>query len=178
MKKSNIMLFPLLFAFVSSSIAETYTVLVEMDSLLGDTPLTATQTQAISYPVLKVDQATKQGAACIANGQQNNTGFDNGASNNVNSLCPGGVGTLASMQFVGTPNALISYERSIELQVQNGVRFAHWDGLAFSDSRVAVLSANDGTFSTGLASSITLIDKTQVTDGIMEFSYDISAAYQ
>lgn len=52
-----------LLAFSAASMAETYTVSVEMNSSIGETPLVAEQTQAMSYPVLEVNEATLEGTA-------------------------------------------------------------------------------------------------------------------
>ena len=161
-----------------NALAETYTVQVELNSTIGETPLDITETQTMSYPVLKVDQATKEGAKCVANSKTNSLGFDEQLASNVNSLCPGATALHSILQLKGVPNALVTIEHVIDIQEQSGVRFAHWDGLDYQKVYTRQLSAGDGIFNTGLTSSITLIDKSQVTDTVMEFIYDISAAYQ
>jgi len=161
-----------------NAIAETYTVQVELNSTIDEIPLVATQTQAMTYPVLEVNQATKEGSKCIADSAPETKGFDNQPATNVNSLCPGGTALHAAVQFKGVPSAVISYERSLIVQEQHGVRFAHWDGKTLQRVDNAILSADEGILNTGLSSSVTLMDKSQVTDAVMEFTYDISAAYQ
>ena len=58
------------------------------------------------------------------------------------------------------------------------MRFAHREGETLDLVSNLLLSADAGTGITAIASSITLIDKSQVTDAVMEFTYDITAAYQ
>jgi len=162
-----------------NALAETYTVQVELNSTIGETPLVATETQPMTYPVLEVNQATKEGASCIARvGYDNTNGFDNLPASNVNSLCAGSTPLRAEVQFTGVPNAVISYERNLIIQEQYGVRFAHWDGKDFQRVDISTLSPEQGKLSTSLSSAIILFDKSQVTDAVMEFTYDISAAYQ
>jgi|GEM_PF-1062151 len=165
-------------ALSSMATAETYVVEVELNSSLGENPLVATETQAMNYPVLEVNEATQHGAVCWANGGTNNTGFDGRASTSVNSLCPGAKGLGARVQFSGVPSAVISVERSLLTTELNGVRFAHTDGKSYSDVRNVTLSANEGLTTVGLDSSVILFDRSQVIDAVMEFSYDISASYQ
>ena len=127
---------------------------------------------------LKVGDATREGAGCIANGLANNVGFDGRNATNANSLCPEKAGEHAIVQFTGVPNAVITVERTIETQEQNGVRFTHHDGRPFQNVHTIVLDGTNGTGSTTLWSGIFLFDSSLVTDAVMEFSYDISAAYQ
>jgi len=174
---------PLLLAATFSALsinvlAETYTVQVELNSTVGETPLTATQTQAMNYPVLNVDQATKEGSMCVANSKANEIGFDGQPTTNANSLCPGDTALYATVQFKGVPNAMIYLERSINTQDKNGVRFAHWDGQSYQYALNTTLPGETGSYNFNLWSSVTLLDKSQVTDAVMEFTYDISGAYQ
>jgi len=161
-----------------NALAETYTVQVELNSTVDEIPLVATQTQAMTYPVLEVNQATKEGSKCIGDSVPNTKGFDDQPATNVNSLCPGSTALHAAVQFTGVPSAAISIARTLLVQEQHGVKFAHSDGKAFQHVYNAILSADEGIFKTGLWSSVTLFDKSQVTDAVMEFTYDVSAAYQ
>jgi len=168
-------------AFCALSInvlAETYTVQVELNSTIGETPLTITESQAMNYPILEVNEATKEGATCVANGKVNETGLDGELANNINSLCPGDTATNTIALFTGVPNALISFERTINIQEKSGLRFSYFGGKALQVVGISQLSAERGTLVTNLGSTITLFDKNQVTDAVMEFTYDISAAYQ
>jgi len=167
-----------LLAFSAASMAETYTVSVEMNSSIGETPLVAEQTQAMSYPVLEVNEATQEGSMCVASGQVNSTGFNGQTATNANSLCPGATGNGSIVQFTGVPNAIVTVERSIVSQELNGVRFAHYDGNPWQNVSNLTLNGSDGIGITGLWSSVTLFDKSQATDSVMEFNYQISAAYQ
>jgi len=151
---------------------------VELNSTIDETPLEATQTSPMSYPVLKVDQATEEGANCVALSKVNETGYDGLPATNVNSLCPGGTATYAGVQFKGVPNAAISIEQSINIQDKNGLRFAYFNGQVFQNVSLVQLSSEEGIYRLGLSSSVSLIDKSQVTDSVMDFTYDISAAYQ
>ena len=177
-KTKAIMVASVLAALSSGASAETYTVSIEMNSSIGEAPLVATQTQPINYPVLEVVDATREGAYCLANETDNSTGFDRRNATTANSLCPGATPDHAIVQFSGVPNAVITLERSLEIQEQNGIRFAHFDGRSFQHVSSLFLDGTDGLASTGLWSGVFLIDKSQVTDSVMEFSYDISAAYQ
>jgi len=162
-----------------NALAETYTVQVELNSTIGETPLVTEQTQAMSYPVLEVNEATKEGSICVASLEIfNDKGFDGETASNANSLCPNATALRAEIQFTGVPGAIITTHRSIPLQEQHGMRFAHREGETLDLVSNLLLSAESGTGITAIASSITLIDKSQVTDAVMEFTYDISAAYQ
>lgn len=173
---------PLLLAATFSALsinvlAETYTVQVELNSTIGETPLEIIQTQAMSYPLLEVNEATVNGANCLAISKDNTTGFDGQPATDKNSLCPNDVARRAEIRFKGAHNALITFERILSIQEKNGVRFAHWDGNPYTNVYNAQLS-EDGWFNSALSSSIILVDKSQVTDSVMEFTYDISASYQ
>lgn len=165
-------------ALSSVATAETYTVTVEMNSSIGETPLVATQTQGMSYPVLEVNEATQENATCWATGSANNRGFNNQPATNANSLCPGATGSGSVVQLSGVPSAIVSVQRSIVAQEQNGVRFVGSSLSAYNDVRNYTLSNSDGTTNVDLHSAIVMFDKSLVTDAVMEFSYDISAAYQ
>ena len=158
--------------------AETYTVSIEMNSSIGEAPLVATQTQPMNYPVLEIADATREGAYCLANGTDNSIGFDRRSATAANSLCPGATPDYAIVQFSGVPNAFVTVERSLETQEQNGIRFTHHNGRPYNDVITVVLNATEGLGEAVLWSGVFLIDKSQVTDAVMEFSYDISAAYQ
>jgi len=178
-QKSPLVLAAAFCALSTNALAETYTVQVELNSTIGETPLVTEQTQAMSYPVLEVNEATKEGTICVASLEIfNDKGFDGETASNANSLCPNATALRAEIQFTGVPGAIITTHRSIPLQEQHGVRFAHRDGEALNLVYNLLLSADEGTGITAIASSITLIDKFQVTDAVMEFTYDISAAYQ
>jgi len=161
-----------------NAIAETYTVQVELNSTIDEIPLVATETQAMTYPVLEVNQATKEGSKCVADSRAEAEGFDGQPATNVNSLCPGATALHSKIQFKGVPSVAISIERTLLVQEQHGVKFAHSDGKAFQHVYNTILSADEGIFNLGLWSSVTLMDKSQVTDAVMEFTYGISAAYQ
>ena len=176
--KSPLLLAATFSALSINALAETYTVQVELNSTIDEIPLVATETQAMTYPVLEVNQATKEGSKCVADSRAETTGFDGAPATNVNSLCPGATGLHAKVQFKGVPSALISYELTLDIQEQNGIRFAHWDGKALQNVYDRQLSADEGIFNAGLSTSVTLMDKSQVTDAVMEFTYGISAAYQ
>jgi len=176
--KTALLLATTLSALSINAIAETYTVTVEMNSSIGETPLVATQTQAMAYPVLEVNEATQEGANCLVVDKVNDTGFDGLPAKNTNSLCPGEIGQSGRVEWTGTPGAILSIEFSIDPQEQNGVRFTGWDGEPDHQVITRTLSSNEGVASFGLWSSIELFDKSQVTDAVMEFTYDISASYQ
>jgi len=164
-------------ALSTNALAETYTVQVELSSTVGETPLVATQTRAMSYPVLEVNEATQEGASCLVGNSTNETGFDGETATKRNSLCPGERGFPARVEFSGAPNALLSFERRLPLQEQNGIRFG-WKGRESVHVGTLTLSQEEGIAHTELGSSVELFDKSQVTDAVMEFTYDISAAYQ
>ena len=132
----------------------------------------------MNYPVLEVVDGTRVGAYCIANGQANSTGFDGRNATSANSLCPGATLDYAQVQFTGVPNAVITIEHSLAIQEQNGIRFAHSDGRSFENVSSLLLDGENGIGGTGLHSAVILFDKSLVTDSVMEFSYNISAAYQ
>lgn len=177
-QKSPLVLATALCALSFNALAETYTVQVELNSSIGETPLVATQTQTMSYPVLEVNEITQEGANCIASSRANEEGFNGQAATNANSLCPGSIGQSSSIVFSGVPNAIISIGWSIASQEANGIRFANTDGQAGSGTLTRTLSSVEGKTVLEKWSSVTLIDKSQVTDAVMEFTYDISAAYQ
>lgn len=165
-------------ALSSVATAESYKVTVEMNSSIGETPLIAKQTQAMSYPVIEVNEATQEGAICRATDSANTTGNDNRTATNANSLCPGATGSRSIVQFTGVPSAIITVERGIAVQEKNGVRFGSTSGTTYNDVRNFTLSNGDGSADIDLSSAIVMFDKALVTDATMEFNYDISAAYQ
>ncbi|UAA39865.1 hypothetical protein KIH87_05790 [Paraneptunicella aestuarii] len=132
----------------------------------------------MSYPVLDVNDATLVGSYCMANDQPNTLAFNGEAANEANSLCPNLTGDGAIIQLSGVKGATVTVNKVITKQEKGGVAFAHYTGNPWSDVRNYQLSATSGTVGVGLWSRVTLVDKSLVTDGILDFTYDISAAYQ
>lgn len=159
------------------AMAETYSVEVTLNSQIGETPLVATEEVAMSYPELTVTDATVEGARCVANGHANLVGFNNAAATEANSLCPGATGNFATVKFTGAKNAMITVFRELPVQEQAGMRFGNLGG-AYSDTTTVTLSGTDGTADVHLGSSIDLFDKSQVTDSVLVFNYEITGAYQ
>ena len=161
-----------------STQAETYSFSVEIDSRLGEQPLVATVLQNMDYPVLGITDATEEGAYCIANSTTNSRGFDGRAANEANSLCPNLSADHFKLQFSGVKGALLNIDYSMLVQEKGGFSFRHHDGKQSVGNYTASLSTADGTFVWDWYSRITLVDKTQVTDGLLDFTFDLTAAYQ
>ena len=159
------------------AMAETYSVEVTLNSQIGEAPLVATEEVGMSYPELTVTDATVEGAWCVVNGTANGVGFNNRTATEANSLCPGATGRIATVKFTGAKNAAITVLRELPVQEQAGIRFGN-NGKAFSDSRTYTLSGTDGTVDVTLGSGIVLFDKSQVTDSVLVFNYEITGAYQ
>ena len=164
--------------FTLSAQSETYSFSVEIDSRLGEQPLGSTVTQPMNYPVLGVTDATKIGSYCLADGGSNTRGFDRAVSNESNSLCPNLKPDFFKVQFSGVKGAILNIDYSLLIQEKGGFRFARHDGNQFVGQTTTQLSTTDGTVEYPMYSRITLIDKTQVTDGLLDFTFDITAAYQ
>lgn len=162
------------------AISETYTVEVALNSSIGETPLVATQKVAMSYPELHVSEITKEGAICYLSPSSlydNSKGFDGAVATSVNSLCPNLSGTRAVIELSGIPNAAITVHSKLPLQVQSGVRFG-WLGAEYDVTSSQAHLNENGTLTTSLGSSIDLVDKSQVTDSLLVFNYEITGAYQ
>lgn len=161
-------------------VAETYTVEVSLNSSIGEAPLSAVQTIPMAYPELNVTEATRVGATCYVGGGSSYTnarGFDGGGATAANSLCPNLTGSHTAVEFTGAPNAVITINYRLPLQVQSGVRFG-WLGAEYNRTANHSLSGSDGKFEATLGSSIDLVDKSQVTDSLLVFNYEITGAYQ
>lgn len=172
MKKTLVALSML--AATSVANAETFTVDVDVDVTLGEILLQLNQTQAMAFPQVKIDEATQEGSYCDATDSVNTRGFNNLTANNSNSLCPGLAGARSLVEFVGVPNAVISVARTAATQDAAGLRFTVTNG----GTSNRTLSADGGTTSVGLNGRVTLQDKDLVTDGVVSFTYNITAAYQ
>lgn len=160
--------------------AETYTVEVQLNSSVGEAPLSAVETIPMTYPELNVTEATQVGAICYVGGgvnHSNDRGYDGAAATAANSLCPNLTSTFSHVEFTGAPSAAITVRYQLPLQVQSGVRFG-WLGAEYDETRSGTLSATDGTFVATMGSSIDLVDKSQVTDSVLVFNYIITGAYQ
>lgn len=118
-----------------------------------------------------------EGSECLVTGNPNSTGYDNQSATNRNSLCPGATGKQTRVLISGVPNAAVTVNYRLPIQEQNGVRFG-WRGKEHTATATATLSNNNGTHEAVMGSSITLFDKSLVTDSVMVFNYEISAAYQ
>ena len=164
--------------FTLSAQSETYSFSVEIDSRLGEQPLISRVLQNFEYPVLGVTDATQEGAYCIASSSPNNNGFDTRTANEANSLCPGLAADHFKLEFSGVKGALLNINYSMLVQEKGGFSFAHHDGAQSVGSYTTPLSTTDGTYVWEWYSRITLIDKTQVTDGLLDFEFDVTAAYQ
>ncbi|MCY7296176.1 hypothetical protein [Alteromonas sp. a30] len=162
----------------SSAMAVTYNTSVEIDSRLGEQPLNATVIQNMEYPVLGVTDATKVGSYCLANGGANGTGFDNRTSNESNSLCPNLSPDYFRVQFSGVKGAYLDIGYSLQIQEKGGFRFSYSNGNQHVGQTSVQLSTTEGTAEYPVYSRVTLLDPTQVTDGVLDFNFDITAAYQ
>lgn len=161
-----------------SAQAETYNFSVEIDSRLGEQPLTTTVLQNMNYPVLGVTDATEEGAYCIANNAANSRGFDNRTANEANSLCPSLTADSFKAQFSGVKGAILHIDYSMPIQEKGGFRFAYSNGAQHVGSVTRTLSTTDGTYTWDWPSRVTLVDRSLVTDSVLEFSLDLTAAYQ
>ena len=160
--------------------AETYTVEVQLNSSVGETPLSAVETIPMTYPELNVTEATQVGAICYVGGGVNYTndrGYDGAVATVANSLCPNLTGSHTAVEFTGASNAVISVNYRLPLQVQNGVRFG-WLGAEYDYTQNGSSLDANGKFLATLGSSIDLVDKSQVSDGLLVFNYEITGAYQ
>lgn len=172
MKKS--LAFLSMLAVSSIATAETFTVDVDVEVTIGEILLNLAQTQAMAFPQVKVDEATKEGSFCDANDSTNTRGLGNAVANNSNSLCPNLAGSRSLVTFTGVPNSVVSIAQSATTQDAAGMRFTVTNGSTFNRT----LSGVDGTANVALNGRVTLQDKDLVDDGILEFNYEVSAAYQ
>lgn len=164
----------------SLSLAATavpFNVQVEINSVLGNTPLTITETAVLAFPVITVDEATAEGTVCVANGSSATNVYINGSSrngrhNSSTSLCAGATVAPSSVRVSGTPNALVTLNIETAEQNQGGFAFT---GTNSSDSRRL---NGEGNYDTGLVATLRLVDKAAVTTGLLTFNYDVTASYQ
>ena len=80
----------------SLSLAATavpFNVQVEINSVLGNTPLTITETAVLAFPVITIDESSTEGTVCIANGSNKTNVYLNGSygtpHNSSTNLCAG-----------------------------------------------------------------------------------------
>lgn len=160
-----------------NSFADVYTVSIELDNRINETLLTATETQAMNYPILGVTDATKLSATCRADGVPNSTGYNGQAATEVNSLCPNVKGLPSNVKFSDVKGAVLTVNYSVPIQNKGGISFSV-DGRDYAKVENHTLSTTDGTTTVSLNSFVRLTDKSLVTDGLLDFTYEISAAYQ
>lgn len=166
-----------LFSAVSmQSSAAVYTFSVDVNSRVGEIPLQADETQAMSYPTLDVNDATKAGAYCWAYGK-NSYGVDGRAATEANSLCPQLTPLHSIVRFSGVPKSYITINQKIPEQDQGGFRFHYYDGKTLDSTTTYYINA-DGVVDVPTYSRITMINKDDVTDGSLTFTYEVIGAYQ
>ena len=161
----------LLSAAVGSVNAATFSVDVDIDVTIGDTPLVLEQTQAMQFPTLAIDEAAREGAFCSTGA--NTRGLGNAIATSANSLCPNQAGTPAIATLTGVPNAVVTYTYNVPTQTEAGVSFT-----GLNTTRTAVLAASGSVQTIPLTASVTLENSNEVSSGTYQFTYDITAAYQ
>lgn len=158
--------------------AASFNVQVEINNILGNTPLAINETRAVSFPVINVDEATSENTICVANGHSGVNKYINGSNTNsgfhtsATSLCPGVTVPGSLVRISGTPNASISVALATTAQTQGGFEFTGSNG---TSNRVL---NGSGNYDTGIAATLKLLDKASVTSGLLTFNYDVTAAYQ
>jgi|GEM_PF-3210120 len=164
----------------SLSLAATavpFNVQIEVNAIVGSTPLEIKETAAIAFPVITVDEATTEGTICAADGSSYTNRYINGnassgSSNSSTSLCAGSIVAPSTVRITGTPNALINVNVESADQSQGGFEFV---GVNRSTSNRL---NGSGYHDTGLTATLRLLDKSSVTSGMLTFNYDVTAAYQ
>lgn len=166
----------LLCAMSMHSSAAVYTLTVDVNSRIGEIPSIAEEIQAMSYPVLDVNDATKLGSFCQGYGK-NTTGVDNRTATDANSLCPQLTPQPSIVRFSGVPKSYLTVSRKIPQQDQGGFRFHNYTGAPLDVVDVYQVSA-EGSVNVPTYSRITMINKDAVTDSSLTFNYEITGAYQ
>ncbi|UAA39863.1 hypothetical protein KIH87_05780 [Paraneptunicella aestuarii] len=161
--------------------SETYNVDVEVASSVGQNLLTLAETRPTSYPIIAVNDATPNDARCGANNKPNDIAFDGNPVNNVNSLCPQLTGETSIIQFTGVPNATINITYSAPIQDKAGIRFslAHTNLTTLTSFTYSTaFPSTEGILYRNIFSKVELYDKSLVIDGVLDFTYEVTAAYQ
>lgn len=165
----------------SLSLAATavpFNVQIEVNSIIGNTPLTVTERSVLAFPVITVDESTTEGTVCVANGSGginryiNGSNGNSGVHNSSTSLCAGATVAPSSVRVTGTPNALVTVNVETAEQNQGGFEFTG------TNTSLSKRLNGSGNYDTGLAATLRLISKSSVTSGLLTFSYDVTAAYQ
>ena len=159
--------------FSSTSQAETYYVDLDVDVTVGAAPLSLTQIQSMSFPAIKIDDATQEGASCFSSHSNQISTTTGQPLTNADSLCPRLHGQASIVEILGSPNAMITLYQSAQSQVQNGIEFRVQDGAS-----ILQLGDTDGKTQVSLLGVVTLTNKQEIKSGLITFSYDITAAYQ
>ncbi|UAA39859.1 hypothetical protein KIH87_05760 [Paraneptunicella aestuarii] len=157
--------------FSSISQADTFDVEVEINNVLNTQPLTIVQTQAMSFPVITIDEASTEGTFCYAS----NRSYENGGKTTATSLCPNIAVPESQLTISGTKNASVSISTTSSAEIKNGFRF---DALNSTSGTTVVLSNTDGTYVDNVWGKVTLVDKSAVVSGLITFSFDETVAYQ
>lgn len=165
----------------SLSLAATavpFNVQVEINSVLGNTPLNIEERVVLAFPVITVDESTTEGTVCVANGSDRTNRYINGSNagsgvhNSSTSLCAAATVSGSLIRITGTPNSVVTVD--IETAEQNQAGFA----FTGTNSSISQRLNGSGNYDTGLAATLRLVDKAAVTTGLLTFNYDVTAAYQ
>lgn len=159
-----------------ASFANSFNVQVEVNSVLGNTPLVLTETRGIVFPVINIDESSTEGSKCYANGNANwnkyiNTSYG-ALHTTATNLCAQQNVPSALVTINGTSNSLLTVTQSAPNQTQNGF------DLEINDSTFSPRLDGTGKYVAGINGTLTLIDKAAVTSGLLNFTYLVTAAYQ
>lgn len=176
MKLKSLFACALFSAMCTNSSAAVYTLSVDVNSRIGEVPLQIDEIQAMNYPILDVNDATKAGSYCVSTGK-NTVGVDGGTATEANSLCPQLTPQYSIIQFSGVPLSYLTVHYKILQQDQSGFRFHYSSGNPIDGSYSYQLNG-EGILELPFNSRITLIDKAQVSDGSLTFNYEMTGIYQ
>lgn len=144
------------------SVSMVFSVPLDAQEESEEAMLELQQTSPIQFPKITINEASRLGSLCVAND----------SVNPANALCPNGQGQAAKFRITGSSHKLVSIFQNSGSVNSQGFRFS-----IMSAPVMATLNAQ-GSQTFSLGGALKLLDKNAVTDGQLQFPFDISVAYQ
>lgn len=156
--------------------ADVFNVDVEINNVLGTTPIVITESQTMGFPIITINESSTEDTSCYATGVVEHNRYVNrsygATTTSATSLCPNQMVPAAKVTISGTNNALITMTQTATPQVQSGFNFA------INNKTISPRLSTSGTYTSQIDGTLTLVDKSAVTSGLLNFTYEVTAAYQ
>lgn len=120
------------------------------------------QVRPLQFPKITINEASRLGSVCVANG----------AINPIGSLCPNAQGQAALFSVSGSSYKVVSLFQNTGPVSSQGFQFST------QSAPMTTTLDSKGTRDFPLGGSLKLMNKNAVSDGRLQFQFDISVAYQ